>query len=81
MAKHHADFVTLVLPEVLKDPSAYYITQQNATRISKTLTALLSTTITKPILPRKITRKLKVKLLKKSQVTKIKPRTVIGRAK
>lgn len=40
-----------VLPEVLKDPGAYYITQQNMNRISKTLTTLLHKTVQIPKIP------------------------------
>ena len=40
-----------VLPEVLKDPGAYYVTQQNMNRISKTLVTLLHNTIQVPKVP------------------------------
>lgn len=51
MVKHLAAYVALVLPEVLKDPGAYYVTQQNMNRISKTLTILLHKTTQVPKIP------------------------------
>ena len=51
MVKRHVGYVPLVLPEVLKDPGAYYVTQQNMNRISKTLVTLLHNTIQVPKVP------------------------------
>ena len=54
----------MVLPEVLKDPGAYYVTQQNMNRISKTLETLLHKTTQIPQIPIN-------KRLKKSPIEKI----------
>ena len=72
MEKLRVDFVSLVLPEVLKDPGAYYITHKNAKRVSTTLTKLLHATVLPPKLPvirkrRKILRNLPGKNNKKTR--------------
>lgn len=62
-----------VLPEVLKDPGAYYITQHNQKRVSNTLSSLLHATIKKPALPANAKRRTSLRKIKK-QITQVKPR-------